>query len=295
VRRPGLLLGLFLALAAPAQAEPICQGQLAPPTPEQEQQNLIEFAMEDRAENGLPAEEAYVRDLVERGLPDSDTIIGPTTPAEERYLYVRVRLGLGRRALRYFEQRPNLSGGLSITDRFPRKPLLVVHLTRNPAKHEAALKRLVTFPPRLLRTHKVRYSQRFLQRIADRIHKDRKELRRAGFAIGFADPDAATNRVHLTLVTPRTDHAAYFADRYGPVVTELKGTAFTELLCVEAGYFELADPSTLRVTWIPQDSYASRSGSRSPSSPTGSSSASWSASRPPSTPTAAGRRSTRGQ
>lgn len=65
------------------------------------------------------------------------------------------------------------------------------------------------------------------------------------------------NRVHLTLVTPRTDHAEYFKHRYGPVVTERKGTEFTELVCVEAGFFRLAgDGRTLQVTWIPQDSYA---------------------------------------
>lgn len=151
-----------LAIAAPAAAaEHLCHGQLAPRTPEQELQHHIEFAMELRAENGLRADEAYVRSLVAQGLPESDVIAGPVTPAEERYLNIRENLELGRRATRYLEQRPGLSGGSSITDRFPRTPLLVLHLTRDRARHQAALKRLVP-RPRLFRTEKVRYSERFL-------------------------------------------------------------------------------------------------------------------------------------
>jgi hypothetical protein len=257
VRTAFLAVVTTLALAAPAAAaDPICRGQLAPPTPEQEFQRHIEFAMELRAENGLRADEAYVKGLATQGLPESDVIVGPVTPAEERYLKIRENLGLNARMIRYLEQRPGLSGGFSITDRFPRKPLLVIHLTRDRAKHQAALKRLAP-RPRLLRTEKVRYSQRFLEQITKRIYRDHRKLRKAGFALGYVAPDPAANRVHVTVVTPRTDHARYFKRRYGPVVTELKGTEFTELVCVAAGFFRLAaDGRTLRVTWIPQDSYA---------------------------------------
>ena len=252
-----------LALAAPAAAasEPVCHGQLAPRTPAQEEQFLIEWAMEERAEYGLRADEAYVRELKRRGLPDSKFIPAPVTPAEERYVRLRYRLGLGPgpKAQRYLDQHRDLYGGGAIVDRFPRKPLLVVYLTRNRAMHTARLKQLVAYP-RLLRTGDAAHSQRELERIEHHInYRDDDKLRKAGFDITSARL-APPDRVVVPLVTPRTDYAEYFKRRYGPLVTvELKGTELTELVCVEAGYFEVkGEGRTLIVHWIPQDSYAKR-------------------------------------
>jgi hypothetical protein len=150
-------------------------------------------------------------------------------------------LGPGRKAQRYLDQHRDLYGGGAIVDRFPRKPLLVVYLTRNRAVHAARVKQLVRYP-RLLRTDDAVYSQRTLQRIENRInYRDDEKLRDAGFDVTsayLAPPD----RVAVPLVTPRTDYAEYFKRRYGPQVSvDLKGTELTELVCVEAGYFEVAE------------------------------------------------------
>jgi hypothetical protein len=251
-----------LVLAAPAAAaEPICHGQLAPPTPEQELENHIQFAMEMRAENGLRADEAWVRELIARGLPDSEAIIGPTTPAEERYMRIRDRLAvlnynIGRRARHYIAEHRDVYGGTAIRDRFPRTPQLVVYVTRDTAKHERALERLVRFP-RYFATAQVKYTYSHLARIARRIERDDKELLQAGIDIGHAFVDAGANRVRVTLATARTDYAEYLAAHYPLVVTELRASQIRELVCVEAGFFELGpDDRTLTVSWIPQDSYA---------------------------------------
>jgi hypothetical protein len=263
VRAAAVAIFAALALAAPAAAasdEPICHGQLAPRTPELEKQFLIEWAMEQRAENGLRADETYVRELDRRGLPDSKWIVGPVTSAEERYLRLRYRLGLGpgRRGQRYLDHHRDLYGGGAIVDRFPRKPLLVVYLTRNRAVHAARLRQLVRYP-KLLRTARAEYSQRTLQRIEHRInYRDNARLRRRGFDITSARV-APPDRVVVPLITPRTDYAEYFKRRYGPLVkVEVKGTELTELVCVQANWYEVVGDRELIVHWIPQDSYAQR-------------------------------------
>ena len=189
-----------LALAAPAAAatEPICHGQLAPPTVAEKEQAEIAQYMAQRAEFGFRADEAYVRELIRRGVWEYDVGYIPVTPEENGYLRLRDKLDLGAKARRYLKRRRDLSGGVSIRDDWPREPYILVHLTRDRAAHEANLKRLVRFPGNL-RTDQVLYSERQLDELANRIGDDAEELETAGFYLEdwYGDGDTGTAYVGL--------------------------------------------------------------------------------------------------
>lgn len=65
---------------------------------------------------------------------------------EKAHLRFRNRLDLGSAARRYLRDHEDLDGGLSVEDDWPRGPYLLQRLTRDRARHTAALKRLVRFP-----------------------------------------------------------------------------------------------------------------------------------------------------
>ena len=230
-----------LALAAPAAAatEPICHGQLAPPTAAEKEHAEIARYMAQRAEFGFRADEAYVRELIRRGVWEYDVGYIPVTPEENEYLRLRDKLDLGAKARRYLKRRRDLSGGVSIRDDWPREPYILVHLTRDRAAHEANLKRLVRFPANL-RTDQVLYSERQLDELADRIVDDEDELERAGFHLQDAYGDGDTGTAYVGLITARTDAAAYFRNRYGPVTVEIYATELTSLECVDVGAYEIS-------------------------------------------------------
>jgi hypothetical protein len=231
----------LLAFAAPAAAadEPICHGQFAPLTPAEQEQAEIEDYMRQRAEFGFRADEAYVRELIRRGVWEYDVGYIPVTPEENAYLRLRDKLDLGAKARRYLKRRRDLSGGVSIRDDWPREPYILVHLTRDRAAHEYNLKRLVRFPDNL-RTDQVLYSERQLDALANRIFDDADELENAGFYLqdGYGDGDTAS--AHIGLITARTDAEAYFRNRYGPVTVEIYATELTSLQCADAGDYELS-------------------------------------------------------
>jgi alpha-lytic protease prodomain-containing protein len=228
---------------------PVCHGQLAPPTKAERRQAALENYAEQRASFGFRSDLPYVEELIRRGVWEYDVGYIPVTPAENRYLRLRDRLGLGGRAYRYLRKRRDLSGGISVEDDWPRGPYLLVRLTRDRAAHEANLKRLARFP-RNLRTVEVRYSERQLRRVADRIDPDLDELKAEGFDVASWGLDISTNSVVVDLITTRTDHAEYFAARYGPVTTEVIATEPTFAQCVDAGRYEIADGgSTLVLHW----------------------------------------------
>jgi hypothetical protein len=205
--------------------------------------------MRQRAEFGFRADEAYVRELIERGVWEYDVGYIPVTPAENTYLRLRDKLTLGAKAERYLRRRRNLSGGVSIMDDWPRGPYILIHLTRDRLSHEYNLKQLVPYPNNL-RTDEVRYSERHLNRIVNRIFKDSKALKRAGFDLseGYADTD--TNTAYIGLTTRRTDATDYFKRRYGPVTVDVIATDPYTLECEDAGHFEVSgDGRRLTVFW----------------------------------------------
>ena len=126
--------------------------------------------------------------------------------------------------------------GWTIKDAWPHEPQLLLHFTRDPARHLAELKPIARFPGNL-RADRVRYSERELRRVQARIVGDDAVLRDAGFDYQVVSADVETDRVEVELVTRRTDYAAYFRKRYGPVRTVLIATEPTTLECNRVGSF----------------------------------------------------------
>ncbi len=234
---------LVPVVVAALLASPVCHGQHAPLTPEQKRQAELEYYADQRASFGFRSDIPYIEELIRRGVWEYDVGDIPVTAAENRYLRLRDRLELGRRASRYLRARRDLSGGISIEDDWPREPYLLVRLTRNRARHEAALRRRARFPDNL-RTVEVARSERQLNRLANRIGRDDRELDAAGFQLSAWGAEIDSNAVEVELITARTDHAEYFAQRYGPVTTKVIATEPTQLECADAKRYEIADGGT---------------------------------------------------
>jgi hypothetical protein len=218
------------------------------PQPQVERQSRIEHYMEQRRSFGFRSDRAYVRKLIRRGMWEYDVGYMPATPRENRYLRLRDRLQLGERAHRYLARRPNLSGGVSIEDDWPRGPYILVRLTRDRAEHTQALRERARFP-RNLRTVRVAVSYRALRRIQDRVDFDAHEP--DGFHVSSTGVDIDTGKVEIALITKRTDHAEYFAAHYGPhVVTYVIATELTSPECAEIVGFRVSrDGLTLTVRY----------------------------------------------
>ncbi len=243
-RRIALLTALVLAVtAAPADAqEKLCQRQLAPPpVPTQAEKELADLQSwaDQRAEFGFRHDIPYVRELVRRGVWEYDVGYIPVTPRENVYLKLRDKLELGTKANRYLRHHRDVDGGLSVKDDWPHEPYLLQSFTKDVAKHLAALKRLARYPDNL-RAKRVRYSERELHRLADRIWDDQKQLERAGFYLSSTGSGNAANRVRVDLFTARTDAAAYFRKRYGAAVEVTVGAREPySLRCVESGSYTI--------------------------------------------------------
>ena len=172
------------------------------------------------------------------------------TAEEARYLDRRDALRLGSPATRYLRRHADVSGSWDVRDDWPRGAYVAVFVADDPAKHRAAIKRLAA-TPRFTRVVRVRYSERELRRVSDRIDRDQARLRRAGFTVDTADTESGTDRVDVALVTRRTDAAAYFKRRYGAMVrTIVIARGRTAEGCVNLERFEISpDGLTLKVGW----------------------------------------------
>ena len=224
VMRAALLVTAVLVLAAPAQAqERLCQPPPTPPrAPTAAEKKLaeLEVSAARRAEFGFRHDLPYVEALLAQG---------PRMGVRPRRLHAghgardplprapRSRSGTTRPSSATSHRHPDLDGGTSVQDAWPKEPYLLVHVTREPAKQLAVLRRLAS-DPNHLRTTRVRYSERELSRLADRIFGEKPELNAAGFFLQGVGVDVDANRTEVELVTTRADAAAYFAQRYGPRV-----------------------------------------------------------------------------
>jgi hypothetical protein len=235
------LLASVALIGGAQQPERFC------PQPVPEPPSRIERYIDARRGFGFRSDAAYVRKLIRRGNWAYGGWI-PVTPREQRYLRLRDRLTLGARAQRYLSRRPNLSGGVSIEDDWPRGPYVLVRLTRGRAKHTRALKRRARFP-RNLRTVSAPISERALSRIQDRIDFDAHEA--DGFHLRSSSVDIYSGTVAIGLITKRADHAEYFRARYGPHVrTYVIHTELTSPECAKiVGYRAAADDMSLTVTY----------------------------------------------
>jgi hypothetical protein len=237
-----------LAILGGSAQESVCRGQLSPAA---EEQARIEGYAAERARYGFRSDIQYARELIEAGHLEIYPSF-PVTPDERRYLWLRARLGIDPPVYQYLLRRRNVDGGMSVEDGWPGDPYILVRLTRDRAAHDANLLRLTRFPEHL-RTARVRYSVAELDRIARRVQRDRREA--AGFELGAnLVPDLATNTVRVRLITARTDHAEYFAQRYGPVTTEVIATEPTSLECAEAGRYRISSTGRgLVLRWQSRD------------------------------------------
>ena len=171
--------------------------------------------MAQRRTFGFRSDKAYVKRLVRRGVWEYDVGYIPVTPRENRYLRLRNRLRLGSRVDRYLRAHPDLSGGVSVEDDWPRGPYLLVRVTGDADRARRRLRRLARFPGHL-RTRHVARSYRSLRRVQDRIDFDAPEA--DGFHVSSTYPAIDRNAVMIELITARGDADAYFRARYGPAV-----------------------------------------------------------------------------
>ncbi len=252
--RAALLVSVaVLAFAAPAQAqERLCPPPSTPPkapTSAERDRAELQGHANRRAEFGFRHDLAYVNGLLERGesWQYDRTDFMPVTRRERRYLERRLEIA-STDVYRYLERHRGLSGGASVKDAWPKDPYLLVRVTRDPAKHLAALRRLLPYD---VRVKKVRHSEAELRRAADAINRDDDALREAGFVVADLDVDFDAGRTRVELGTARADAAAYFAQRYGPLVqTAVVATSVTKLECRRGESFEIApDGRTLTLSW----------------------------------------------
>ena len=203
---------------------PVCHGQLAPPTP-------VEQAMEFRRKFGLPAGRRHVRRVQRSGARRDDQGFG-FTRREWRYWNQRYRVEMSdKRAVeRYLARRPGLKAGISIEDDWPRRPYLQVLVTRNPERHQPALRDRYRFR---LRVVEVLHPVAELQALEERIDADRDALEAEGFDIRLVYYDVERGDVLVQMVSARTDHEAYFEARYGPYVTTFAVADEKEPACAD--------------------------------------------------------------
>src|SRR5215207_10614155 len=123
-----MLLGAAIALSPGAHAaqEPMCRVVPEPRLTRMQAYQRI------RRRYGFRAGPAHIRSLIRRGLVFRvDVERFPMTRRERRYVLLRDRLELGPRADRYLRRRPDIDGGISIEDAWPRDPYILVRVTRD--------------------------------------------------------------------------------------------------------------------------------------------------------------------
>jgi hypothetical protein len=220
----------------------LCNGQLAPPSPDEQRAETLRTYVEQRAQFGFRADRAYVRRLARQ----ERRMYGfPVTAAEGRYLRQRNRLQLESRVQRYISARPAVSGGVSIEDGWPGKPYWLVRVTADATRHRAAMRKLSRFP---VRVRRVAHSERSLRRLQDSIDFDAPAA--DGFQVSSTSVDIERNAVAIELITDRKDHREYFRARYGRLVrTFVIATRATELACSKASAYQPVSGG-LRLHWI---------------------------------------------
>lgn len=221
---------------------PVCHGQLAPPT-------VVERAMAYRENFGLRHDRAYVRRVQRSGARRDDQGYA-FTRREWRYWNQRSRVEFSdKRAVeRYLDRRPGLSAGISIEDDWPRRPYLQVRVTRDPERHEQALRLRYRYR---LETVPVQQPDAALRALQDRISADRDALEAEGFVIRLLGVDDETNRVVVHLITRRGDHQQVFQQRYGPQVSTFAVPEPTRLDCAKLDRVRVSSTGrSLRLDWF---------------------------------------------
>ena len=203
----------------PAPGDPPCP-TAPPPTPF----TPLDEAIGMRRADGMRADPAYVRQRLASG--------ELFTRAEKRWLAQRSAISADRDvAETYTAEHANEYGGSSLEGKYPARPYVVYRWTAHRARHAAALRRLSEHPDRV-RTAPARYSVQQVSEVEERVRDDWfyegaffDGYGRAGLYVRSVGADAQA--VHINVMTTRTDAAAYFIARYGPIVrVEVVGDRF---------------------------------------------------------------------
>lgn len=169
---------------------------------------------------GLPTSRRHIeRDLAHPYRPPGP-LVDPLGPLNKReYEYMRDRNTIERGvddALAFLRRDPQLNGGLSVEDDYPRGAYLRIRVTR--PIDRAAMRQAVLAP---LRFRQVRFSQVELSAAAnDRAGFD--ALRRKGIEVVTALPLLDRNRVRFDVRTDRADAERIVRRRYGPIVAAVR-------------------------------------------------------------------------
>jgi hypothetical protein len=176
----------------------------------------LEETIRDRQQRGLSADPAYVQRLLDTGRL--------WTRAEERWLLEVGTADNDDKVEAYLRRHSDDYSGNTVLAAYPAKPIVVYRFARNTAKHEAAIKRRSRHPKQI-RTETVPFTSADIERLKDTLEAD--ATAGDGFYDGYGDAGFAFAGVHyddraakliLRVRTPRTDAAAYFAARYGPLI-----------------------------------------------------------------------------
>ncbi|MDA0183126.1 hypothetical protein OJ997_22645 [Solirubrobacter phytolaccae] len=242
---PRLLLAVLIMLVVPASA----QARACLVTgPEERAEQTLRDEIRVRDAHGFRQDRAYVAKLIAAGPPSRRHGIR-VTKAEDRYLDLRNRLGVGAKVGRYMRARPEINAFWEVKDDWPRGPYMAVFVAGDPAAHRAAILRRASYP-RHTRVVRVRYSYDAKDRIQKRIQDDDKALARAGFEVVGSDTDWGLDRIDVEVITKRKDAVRYFARRYGSVVRARPRTSKTFERCTTASGYEIApDGMSVTVSW----------------------------------------------
>jgi hypothetical protein len=196
-----------------------------PPCPVRAEPSELEQGIAERQGRGLPADAATVQRRLDRG--------SLYTNAELRWLNEVGTFDNDDKVEAYLRRHTADYSGYTILATYPAKPIIVYRFARNTGTHEAAIKRRSRHPKQI-RTETVTFTAADVERLEETIENDAQAgdgffdgYGDAGFRFAGASYDDRTAKVILRVRTPRTDATAYFAARYGPLVSvEVVGDRF---------------------------------------------------------------------
>jgi hypothetical protein len=247
MRRLACAVALLLLVPAGADAA-VCSYEKPEPKLSRAEERL-RSAIGTRELYGLPHGRRYVRRVhadeanVRRGAENPPFI--PVTARESAYLGDRLRITDPRETRRvdaYMRRHRKVFGAPSVGDDYPRRPYLQIRVTRDVARHRAAIRRL--YRPRF-EIKRVAFSKPELTRIYRSI--DGKALEAEG--IHLLDKGQRADGIELSVATTRKDVRAVVRRLYGPAVTvDVEGPTPTFFSCTSPERYELEpDGRTLRV------------------------------------------------
>lgn len=243
MRRSLLVLAVLLIASSSARAR-----ECTVTSPEARAAWELREEIRVRASFGFRQDRAYVAKLIAAGPPSRRHGIR-VTAAEDRYLDLRNRLGVGAKVGRYLRARPEINAFWDVRDDWPRGPYMAVFIAGDPAPHRAAILRRASYP-RHTRIVRVRYSDAAKDRIQKRIQDDFDALGRIGFDVVDTSTDWGLDRIDVEVLTRRKDAQRSFAERYGPLVKVRTRASATFPVCAKLWQYEVApDGLSLELTW----------------------------------------------